>query len=141
MKTTHANHHLLMAALLCVVFTAEIHCQTTAFTYQGSLANNGNPATGLYDLRFSIYDAVSGGAQQGSALTNTATVVSNGLFTAQLEHRQVNSPDDAPLFGRRQVHEEHAVEAFRPRKLRREFRDVVAGADHEHVRRVVVQPR
>jgi len=59
--------------------------QTTAFTYQGRLDSDGNPATGSYDLRFALFDAASSGAQQGVALTNIATGVSNGLFTVTLD--------------------------------------------------------
>ena len=44
--------------------------QSSAFTYRGRLAEAGSPASGTYDLRFAIYDAVSGGAQQGATLTN-----------------------------------------------------------------------
>lgn len=59
--------------------------QGTAFTYQGRLNAGANPANGIYDLRFGIYDLASGGAQQGNALTNTAVTVENGLFTATLD--------------------------------------------------------
>ncbi len=34
---------------------------STAFTYQGQLKDGGAPANGDYDLRFSLYDGVSGG--------------------------------------------------------------------------------
>ena len=57
----------------------------SAFTYQGRLLENGGPATGIYDLRFTIYDALDG----GSARTPTAQVsnipVTNGVFTAALD--------------------------------------------------------
>ena len=33
----------------------------STFTYQGRLLENGGPATGIYDLRFTIYDALNGG--------------------------------------------------------------------------------
>ena len=59
--------------------------QGTAFTYQGRLNSGTNPATGIYDLRFTVYDAVSGGSVAGSALTNAATPVTNGLFTVMLD--------------------------------------------------------
>ena len=59
--------------------------QGTAFTYQGRLNDAANPASGIYDLRFALYDAAGSGAQQGVALTNTATAVSNGLFTVTLD--------------------------------------------------------
>jgi len=59
--------------------------QNTTFTYQGRLNDGANPASGMYDLRFAIYDASSAGTQQGNTLTNTATAVSNGLFTVTLD--------------------------------------------------------
>ncbi len=57
----------------------------TAFTYQGKLADGDNPASGIYDLRFTIYDALSGGTQVGSWLTNAVTGVTNGYFTVTLD--------------------------------------------------------
>jgi hypothetical protein len=59
--------------------------QGTAFTYQGRLNVGSNPANGLYDLQFGVFDAATNGAQQGSYFTNSATVVSNGLFTVILD--------------------------------------------------------
>ena len=57
----------------------------TAFTYQGKLADAGNPANGIYDLRFTIYDALADGDAVGGPLTNAAVAVSNGLFTVPLD--------------------------------------------------------
>ena len=57
----------------------------TAFTYQGRLNDSGNAATGIYDLRFTIYDALAGGNAVGSSQTNAATLVTNGLFTVKLD--------------------------------------------------------
>ena len=59
--------------------------QGTSFTYQGRLNDGTNPANGIYDFQFAIYAAASGGAQQGNLLTNSATAVSNGLFTVTLD--------------------------------------------------------
>lgn len=59
--------------------------QGTAFTYQGRLNDGANPANGIYNLRFAIYDSPSAGIQQGIALTNAATGVTNGLFTVSLD--------------------------------------------------------
>jgi len=61
------------------------HAQGTGFTYQGRLNDGSNPATGIYDLRFALFDAASIGNQEGNALTNTAIAVSNGLFTVTLD--------------------------------------------------------
>src|SRR5688500_10934535 len=59
--------------------------QGTAFTYQGRLNDGASPATGIYDVRFTIYDALAGGAAVSSVVTNAATSVSNGLFTVALD--------------------------------------------------------
>jgi photosystem II stability/assembly factor-like uncharacterized protein len=59
--------------------------QGTAFTYQGQLQNNGSPASGIYDLRFTIYDAITNGSLIAGPLTNSATGVTNGLFTVTLD--------------------------------------------------------
>ena len=61
------------------------HAQGTAFTYQGRLNDGATPASGKYDLRFIVYDNSAGGSQQGPLLTNSATAVSNGLFTVTLD--------------------------------------------------------
>jgi hypothetical protein len=70
---------LLLGALL------KAQGQGTAFTYQGQLNNNGNPANGSYDFRFSLYTVSSGGTLAYGFLTNSATAVSNGLFTVVLD--------------------------------------------------------
>ena len=64
---------------------ATVLAQGTAFTYQGRLNDGASAANGAYDLRFTIYDAPTLGTQQGPVLTDTATVVSNGLFTVMLD--------------------------------------------------------
>ena len=75
----------LWAALLSVALTLQLHAQSSAFTYQGRLSDGAGPANGSYDLTFALYDAESNGTQQGVTLTNTATAVSNGLFTVALD--------------------------------------------------------
>jgi hypothetical protein len=72
-----------LAALLALA--ALVRAQGTAFTYQGRLNDGANAADGFYDLRFTLYDAAGAGTQQGDALTNSATAVSNGLFTVTLD--------------------------------------------------------
>ena len=59
--------------------------QGTAFTYQGRLNDNGGPATGIYDERFAIYDAVTNGNLIAGPLTNSAAGVTNGLFAVTLD--------------------------------------------------------
>ena len=61
------------------------YAQGTAFVYQGRLNAAGGPANGSYDLRFGLYNAAGAGSQLGNLLTNSATLVTNGLFTAALD--------------------------------------------------------
>jgi len=82
MKTLHS---FLLVLSLCFSAALSARAQGTAFTYQGRLNDNGNPANGIYDLRFTIYDAAGGGSSVGSVITNATTSVSNGLFTVTLD--------------------------------------------------------
>src|SRR6478736_3051163 len=75
-----------LVILVCLLGSAvKLSAQGSAFTYQGQLNANGAPASGSYDLRFAIYPAFNGGSILGSAVTNTAVVVSNGFFTVTLD--------------------------------------------------------
>lgn len=79
-----------VSALLAVLFlAAAARAQTTAFTYQGRLTDGGSPANGNYDLQFTLWDALSGGAQQPTAApatqTKTNVAVSDGVFSVLLD--------------------------------------------------------
>lgn len=56
----------------------------TAFTYQGRLTDRGAPANGVYDLRFRLFDAATGGAQVGATWLSLDVPVSGGYFTVEL---------------------------------------------------------
>ncbi|MEM7111719.1 MAG: tail fiber domain-containing protein [Chloroflexota bacterium] len=56
----------------------------TSFAYQGRLKDNNTPANGDFEFRFSLFDAVSGGSQIGSTLTQVITI-SDGLFSTELD--------------------------------------------------------
>ncbi len=72
-----------MVGAWCLMLSA--HAQGTAFTYQGRLNDGANPANGIYDLRFAIYESAGGGSPVAPVLTNSATGVSNGLFIVTLD--------------------------------------------------------
>ena len=82
MKTQTA---FLLILLLLWSGGRQATAQGTAFTYQGQLTANGGPAKGSYDLRFAIFDSAAAVTQIGNALTNSATPVTNGLFTVTLD--------------------------------------------------------
>src|SRR5947209_5987395 len=50
------------------------------FTYQGHLLNQGFPANGSYEFRFTLFDALTSGDAVASPITNSVVTVSNGLF-------------------------------------------------------------
>ncbi len=82
------NKLLLWASpVLCCLFTTAnaVFAQDTAFTYQGRLNNNGSPANGSYDLTFTLFNANSNGVAVAQTVTNQATAVANGLFTAIID--------------------------------------------------------
>lgn len=87
------RHSLLLVrraiGAFLVVFTAlvgsDAAAQGTAFTYQGWLQQAGEPATGLFDLRCVLYDALEGGVAVSGFVTNSPTPVTNGLFSVVLD--------------------------------------------------------
>ncbi len=81
MKTKLTFVLSLLTSALCLPAFA----QGTSFTYQGRLDDAGSPASGNYDLRFALFNAVTAGTQQGGLLTNATTAVSNGLFIVTLD--------------------------------------------------------
>src|SRR5262245_56707564 len=78
----------LLAVLLSGFLQSTGHAQGTAFGYQGRLNVGATPANGSYDVRFALFDAPTGGTQQGAALINSATAVSNGQFAVTLDFGQ-----------------------------------------------------
>ncbi len=57
----------------------------TAFTYQGRLLDAGEPANGLFDFEFGLWDAANGGNPIGVPQVLNNVPVSDGLFTAQVD--------------------------------------------------------
>jgi hypothetical protein len=67
------------------------------FTYQGFLKDQGSPANGIYDFRFRLWTAPSGGVQVGPELYVDDVSVQNGLFTVQLDFGAVWDGSDRYL--------------------------------------------
>ncbi len=57
----------------------------TAFTYQGQLKEAGSPANGEYDFILRLFNDPVGGAQVGDDLEIDNGLVSDGLFTLELD--------------------------------------------------------
>jgi len=76
----------LSTLLAAASLTLSAHAQSsTAFTYQGFLRDDGQPANGQYDLRFALYDSPSGGNQIGSIVFVEDVTVADGLFTVEVD--------------------------------------------------------
>jgi len=75
---------LTMTALL---FTAKLSpAQTdTTFTYQGELRESSNAANGMYNMDFSMFNALAGGSQIGSTVSIAGQDVVDGLFSVELD--------------------------------------------------------
>jgi hypothetical protein len=86
--TRHSSRLPLLLALLSTLnpLPSALFAQGTAFTYQGRLTDGVNPASGIYDLRFTIFDSTNlPGVIVAGPLTNSATGVTNGFFTIALD--------------------------------------------------------
>ncbi len=57
----------------------------TAFTYQGRLNDGGEPANGVYDFEFKLYDAAANGNLHPDVVQANDVTVAGGLFTASVD--------------------------------------------------------
>ena len=58
---------------------------TAAFTYQGRLDSGSVPANGVYDFKFTLFDANSAGSLVAGPLSVNNVTVTDGLFTVTLD--------------------------------------------------------
>lgn len=84
-KSNRIFQHLALIATILLALTGISWAQGTAFTYQSRLNDNGALANGNYDLQFSLFDALNGGAQVGATLNKTGIAIANGVFIVQLD--------------------------------------------------------
>jgi hypothetical protein len=76
----------LLLGIAISVFPAMSLAQTsTSFTYQGVLKESGAAANGSFDMGFSLWNAMSGGAQVGATVNAPAQGVVAGLFSIELD--------------------------------------------------------
>src|SRR5579862_3024620 len=61
------------------------HGQSTAFTYNGRLTDNGQPANGNYDMTFQLFDSGTGGAAVGAVVQLNTVSLANGLFAVTVD--------------------------------------------------------
>jgi hypothetical protein len=79
--------HRSTFVLLLLLFTSVTALgQSSIFSYQGRLTDNGNPADGLYEFQFRLFTTatVGTGTQVGTTISQTLQVT-NGAFSVQLD--------------------------------------------------------
>lgn len=74
----------LMAGYLTVLVRCESIVASVSFTYQGRIAAAGQPASGEFDLEFTLFDDAESGAALGVS-SHTNVMVSDGLFSVVLQ--------------------------------------------------------
>jgi hypothetical protein len=85
MRRTVVSALSTLLAAASLTLSAYAQQSSTAFTYQGFLRDNGQPANGVYDLRFALFDSPSGGNQIGSIVFVEDVTVADGLFTVEVD--------------------------------------------------------
>jgi hypothetical protein len=71
---------IVVLAVLCAPSPAAAQ-SAASVTYQGVLTENDLPVTGIYDIRFELYDARQGGQKISPTLCVNDVKVTSGLFT------------------------------------------------------------
>lgn len=79
------NVRSIFLVIILALSSLAVLSQTTQFGYQGSIDNGGAPASGNYDFEFVLYDAVGGGNQIGAIVAINNVVVTNGIFSVNLD--------------------------------------------------------
>lgn len=75
----------LSTAFVMGLPVSSAQAQGTAFTYQGHLQAASAEASGIYDFKFRLYDAPTGGAQIGSELAVSGITINDGRFSLSLD--------------------------------------------------------
>ncbi len=76
---------IIVFIIVFVAFCVNVSAQTTAFTYQGRLADTTIPqGNGSYRMKFRLFDALTNGNQIG-AEQNALVSVNNGTFAVTLD--------------------------------------------------------
>jgi hypothetical protein len=80
-KRSMSVHLAGLVLLACCSASA----QTTAFSYQGSLKDNGSPANGAFQMQFKLFDSSAGGSQIGMTIADVPVTAVGGIFTTRLD--------------------------------------------------------
>ena len=78
------NRKFLALALVIAAALPLASAQAEPFTFQGFLEQSGSPLNGNANLAFKLYDAQSGGTQQGATVSAVSYPVLDGVFAIDL---------------------------------------------------------
>ena len=92
----HKSLLIVMALVMCVALAGTVVAQgnkpdaveaaiTTKFTHQGQIKRNGILYNGTCDMRFTLWDAGTAGAQLATYIPPTQIPVSDGVFTVEVD--------------------------------------------------------
>src|SRR5258705_4928253 len=76
---------MLQTLALFMVTASTALAQGSAFIYQGRLFDSTNPANGLYEMQFTLFDASTNGSQVATPVSVAPVAVSNGLLAVSLD--------------------------------------------------------
>lgn len=85
----------LLGSLVVTGLASLSWAQSTAFTYQGRLSIDGAAASGVYDLRFTLFNAAVDGVAIAPAACLDNVQVTNGVFTAIIDFGKVFATNEA----------------------------------------------
>lgn len=76
---------MLRILMLCLLACTSAAAQNSTITYQGQLRQAGAPFTGLANLDFRLFSALTGGSQIGAEQTRLNWPIEDGLFQTELD--------------------------------------------------------
>lgn len=82
---THWKFGLILSLLACLASTAWAAPQTTSFTYQGQLKQNGTAFSGTVNLQFRLWDDPISGTEVAPLVSRTGVPVDAGIFTVEID--------------------------------------------------------
>ena len=134
---------IIAVALVLTALNFSARAQSAAFNFQGRLNDGTTAANGHYDLRFKLFDDLTGGIQIGNTISRPNTTVINGVFSVVLNFgsssftsgdryleigvRPGGSSDPYIILGARQP---ILSSPFSVSAIRASFADVAANATH-----------
>ncbi|HEX6189965.1 MAG TPA: hypothetical protein VFZ40_17945 [Pyrinomonadaceae bacterium] len=81
---SHSNFRIFFIAAVLLLVSQSAPAQTSAFNYNGRLADNGTPVNGSFQFEFKLYGVPTGGASLAT-LTDINATVADGVFNLNLD--------------------------------------------------------